>query len=184
MALTQEQIAKLAADLEAEFTKPKKAAKPKEPTDTDVRKERNKAFHEKLVARDPLEGSSAIAKSWQQRPGWVATKRVAHVHLQFCRFCNSKVEFVGNELVVFENKRLRAQVQSAELVTHDKYGRELEILIEEHVQEVDFCVSCLRLAHKVSDLLAICEINGSHYQLPLQIKAAEAQLNIVKELEL
>lgn len=172
MTTSNKELLSIIADLEAEFSKPTKAKRvaKREPTDADIRKARNKAFHDSLVPPDPLAGASAIARSLTNQPGWIAVARIAYIVQEHCRFCASSVEYIGNEFVLFENKRLRARQFSAELLTHDQHGEPLAWRTETTLHEVDYCAKCLRLSSKVDDLLAACEINGNAQQLDLHLQ--------------
>lgn len=180
----------LVKQLEAEFGKPKRTKasytpeQKKSKEDADVRKSRNKAFHEALVPPDPYAGANAIASSLQNQPGWKAVARLTAVQHQYCRICNSHTEFVAQEFILYQNKRLRASIQSPELITHQPDGTPLPYRVEEYHHEVDACASCLRLSRSVDDLLAIAAVRNMPCQQPLAFPAAPPKpaLIVVKEL--
>lgn len=120
---------------------------------------------------DVAAASNAVSRSWKNQPGWKAKHRLTYIIKEHCRACPSTVEYIGNVFTVFENKRLHSRTKSAEIITHDEYGKELPHYIEEHDVDVDYCVSCLRLSTKIDDLVAAALINGYPTQLAMKFSA-------------
>ena len=161
----------LLKELDAEFGKAARK-KPKELTDADIRKQRNRAFHQRIDGASTVEAlqqyANANARSWLEVPGFRATRRITNVQHEHCLCCGGSVSYIGNEFVEFFSKRLRASVQAAELITHDENGIELPRDVEEWHHDVQQCVACLRLSRRIEDCLVSLNVkNGSAVQLEI-----------------
>lgn len=162
--MAQKSSIDLLAELDAEFGKKPKGKKALE-----------KSLEGKGITQRSSTGTfseiaaaaNAVSASWKNQPGWRAVRRLTYIVAEFCDHCSGRVDYIGNVFTVFENKRLRSTISAPELVTHDEFGFELPHMIEEHIHNVPYCASCLRLSRRIEDYLAAVFINGVPKQLDL-----------------
>ena len=169
----------LLAELMSEFGKKPKgkastSSAPKEKTARDL----NKEFHQRISGSNTQTAlqlfANTVSKSWSEVPGFSPVARIIHIQIERCRCCSGIVKIIGNEFTRFESSRLRAKVDSPELLLVDEFGFELPRILEEWPHEVDMCAQCLRVDSLVNELLSA----GL-----MQDKPAVRQLNLFSKLE-
>lgn len=147
------------AEIGAEFGQQKAQPKGKAPV-------KRSAFARDQVASLDAGTSSFIAQSiiaakninWRG-PGWQPVARITWMVNQQCRCCGAVVRFISGEYVKFQSIRERATIIRRAEVCSDlihfafgEVGKDLPDLIEEQVQTVARCATCIKDERRVEEL--------------------------------
>jgi hypothetical protein len=141
-----QEVLDLLADLDSQFGKKKK--------DKDTVQARNTAFHQKNPQLDQAVGK---APELDQSGNWQAKAKVTYVIRQRCLCCNTVVEFIGGEYIMWESKRQHARIlrqagHSASIFLYDEIGEPLPDLIDEIDQQVSRCAGCIAVERQAEEI--------------------------------
>lgn len=153
MTTSPQDVQNLLARLRQEFGKKGK----KEPSDSDIAKERNKEWH----ARNQPLGKAAYGT---QRPdpedsqAWQPVALVTHIVTQHCRTCGNGTQHIGGEFVKFQGIQrfqgtiLRRAENCPDLFLYRSIEEPLEEVFEEHFQTVARCPGCIAVEAKAVEI--------------------------------
>ena len=149
------EISSMLADLNREFGK--KPRGKREPTDNEVARERNKAFHDK----NPVLGSAAMGAARpnpEDSQAWRPVARVTHVVKQCCDTCLNTTQHIGGEFIRFRSvlqfggEILRRAENCPNLFLYVSIEEPLEDVIEHHYQTVARCPGCIEVERQAEQL--------------------------------
>lgn len=149
------EISSMLADLNKEFGRKPKAKR--EPTDNEVARERNKAFHDK----NPALGSSAMGAARpnpEDSSAWRPVARITYVVRQCCDTCLNVTEHIGGEFIRFHSVQqfggeiLRRAENCPNLFLYTSIEEPLEDIVENHWQNVSRCPGCIKVESMAESL--------------------------------
>ena len=174
MTTPNDEIKSMLADLNAAFGK--KARVKKEPSDADIRKERNQKWH---AANAPLpQGAISQRPNPEDSHAWRPVAKVTHVCIQECSTCSDAIEYIAGEYVKFLSilglnggEVLRRTEHCPSLFLYDSIEEPLEDILEWHYVKVERCSGCIRVEQAAQARLW-------DEQLRAQLKAIQPSLDL------